>query len=679
MSQQQGTPQVGGPSPLLNLPGMGGDPNDPALLGGPSTPWWRQRRTIIIAAVILLVILLGAILLPLLNRKQPVNYQIQPPRTDNLALTVSATGPLQSSIYNLIFFNTGSSSNIIDELDVKVGQHVTKGQILAKLDKTALQDAFNEQQQAVANAQANVIEADNSLATAQNLANTQNTGAQTTVNGSQNNQNAAQSVSQATIDADQTALDNAQTALDEAQTSANATKAQAQAQLNSDINTCHVNATATAVAGKPTPDVAATETAQAQNKGGTSGGASTLPPADETATAKAQSQSSIVTSSPTFIPLTGLNTHGLYKFDDTCESLAQAKFNSTVATANSSVQTAQTAVDNAQTKLNLDKASGNQTNVNNQTIVNNNKASQNTQKASGANSVQSAQANVVTALNNLKAAQLLLEQDQHNLDNAILKAPHDGTVTTINGTVGSAPGTPPNASQASTTTSTNTFIQLVDTTSLQVVANVNETDTANLKTGERVQFTVNAYGDRTFNGTVSQISPNGQTVSNVVTYPVYIDVDPNSTKGANLFPGMTANVTITVLQRNGVLLIPVDAVNFARLASGGGAAAATAAGGGTPQLIDRQSANAAMAQARQMRTTLMAERDLSADNPLPSYVIVRTATGQFMAKPVVLGLTDGTNYEVLDGLTTQDQVVVGVSGKTGGTGTTGGAGANGGG
>lgn len=365
-------------------------------------------------------------------------------------------------------------------------------------------------------------------------------------------------------------------------------------------------------------------------------------------------------------------------YNDTCTSLAQAKYNSTIESADASVQNAQTAVDNADSKLSSDQAAANQTNVNNQSTVNNNQASVNTSKANGAVTVQSAQTNLTTALNNLKSAQLLLEQAKHNLDNSTLKAPHDGTVTTINGTVGSAPGTPPNASQASTTASSSTFIQVVDTSVLQVVANVNETDTANLKIGEKAQFTVNAYGDRTFTGTISQISPNGQTVSNVVTYPVYIDVDKNSAKDVNLFPGMTANVSITVLQRDGVLLIPVDAINFARLASGNGATAANAAGGGVQQLVDRQAANAAMVQARKMRETLMAERDVSADNPLPAIVIVKNANGQFAAKPVVLGLSDGTNYEVLDGLTAQDNVVVGISGGKTATGTSG-ANGNGGG
>jgi multidrug efflux pump subunit AcrA (membrane-fusion protein) len=582
---------------------------------------------------------------------------------------------LQSAIYNLNFLSTGAGSGIIDELDVTVGQKVTKGQVLAKLNKTALQDAYNQQVAAVNAANANVFNAQAALNNAQNSANATNAASQTQLNGSQNNQNAAQNVSSETIDADQTALDNAQTALDQTRASANATKSQAQAQLNSDINACHVQATATANAKKPTP----TPTPTPKDTGGTGGdtggtggdtggtGGDTGGTGGDTGGTggKAGYTGGVKTA------LSKLNIDSASMYNDTCTSLAQAKYNSTIETADTSVQNAETAVDNAESKLSSDKASANQTDVTNQSTVNNNKASVNTSKASGAVTVQSAQTNLTTALNNLKTAQLQLEQAKHNLDNATLTAPHSGTVTTINGTVGSAPGTPPNASQASTTTSSSTFIQIVDTGVLQVVANVNETDTANLKVGEKAQFTVNAYGDRTFTGTISQISPNGQTVSNVVTYPVYIDVDKNSSKDVNLFPGMTANVSITVLQRDGVLLIPVDAINFARLASGNGATTASTAGGGVPQLIDHTAANAAMVQARKMRETLMAERDVSADNPLPAIVIVKNANGQYVAKPVVLGLSDGTNYEVLDGLTAQDNVVVGILGGRSATGTSG--------
>jgi len=273
----------------------------------------------------------------------------------------------------------------------------------------------------------------------------------------------------------------------------------------------------------------------------------------------------------------------------------------------------------------------------------------------------------------LYSALALLAADKHNLDNSILKAPHTGVITVINGTVGGAPGLPQNASTSSTTTSGNTFIQIVDTSNLQVQASVNETDTANLKLGESATFTVNAYPNKIFLGTVGSISPLGQTVSNVVTYPVYIDIDMNSVDSANLIPGMTANVMITVARQSDVLLIPVSAVDFARLAS------SKSATSGTPQLISSEDATTAMLAARQMLINLQqSQPEISAESPTPAYVIESPSSGKFIAKPVVLGLTDGTQYEVLEGLTTADTVVVGtVSNGLGGANTNAGPGGGG--
>jgi len=129
-----------------------------------------------------------------------------------------------------------------------------------------------------------------------------------------------------------------------------------------------------------------------------------------------------------------------------------------------------------------------------------------------------------------------------------------------------------------------TFSQSVDPSVLQVVADVDESDMANVKVGDVAQFTVSAYGNRVFTGVVSAISPSGQTVSNVVTFPVYVNVDTNDLQGATLLPGMTANVTIEVGRRTHVLLIPVSAVDFARSS----AVANTATG--TPALISQEQA-----------------------------------------------------------------------------------------
>jgi HlyD family secretion protein len=676
---------------LLTLPGGGGGDMDDADLGGIQPPWWRRRGTIIGIAVVLLIILLGAIIFSLLNRKPPVTYQYQQVRTGDLGITISATGPLTSSVYNLVFNGTGG---VIKEIDVQQGQKVTKGQIVAKLDKTALQDAYNQQKAALQTAQNNLGSAENILAQIQGVANANSAAAQNTANNSQNNLNATQNSSQASVNNAQTTLSNAQSAQNQTRQVGNASVSAAQTTLNNDQNALN-----------QARNQAQTQINQAQAKkqsdlhacgvSSTGSGGATIMLAR---LGHNPSPTPTVTSpTPTPPPPTPTPIPPTPTVSPSCVNLANATYNASVATANASVQTAQSkvnadqqalnqaratansnnqtaqnTVDSAQSGLNQAQAQANQSNTSSQGVASNDKQSINTTNANNNSSLASAQNTVIADQSAVNSAQVQLATAQHNLDNATLRAPHSGIVTTINGTVGGAPGLPQNASTSSTTTSGNTFIQIVDTNSLQVQANVNETDTANLKIGEKATFTVNAYGNRQFTGTVTGISPNGQTVSNVVTFPVYIDVDKNSMSGANLIPGMTANVTISVIDRPDSLLIPVDAVNFARLASTGSTTS------GTPQLITRQDANAAMAQARQMLITLQGQRDLSADNPIPAYVISPAGNNKFVAKPVVLGLTDGSVYAVLDGLNTGDTIVVGANSGTRGA-ATGGAGGGGGG
>jgi HlyD family secretion protein len=306
------------------------------------------------------------------------------------------------------------------------------------------------------------------------------------------------------------------------------------------------------------------------------------------------------------------------------------------------------------------QATGNQTNTTAAGQVTTSQSNVNTAAANPA--AVTAQGQVATAQGQLGVAVANLATAQHNLENATLTAPHDGTVTTVNGTVGGTPGVPTNGTSTSsaTTAGSGTFVQIVDLNSLQVQANVNESDTANLRVGQHAVFTVNAYGNRQFNGTVSGISPNGVTVSNVVTYPVNIDVDLKSANGANLLPNMTANATITVVQRTNVPQISVNAINFARLASSG------STGTNAPQLVTRQQANTALNQARQMLGTLENQNpNVALDSPIPAYVIERPGGGDvFTAKPVVLGLTDGTNYEVLEGLSPGETYIVGSGNST---------------
>ncbi|HEY6409407.1 MAG TPA: efflux RND transporter periplasmic adaptor subunit, partial [Ktedonobacteraceae bacterium] len=536
-------------------------------------------------------------------------------------------------VYNLVFTGTGK----IAEIDVSVGQSVVENQVLAKLDKTSLQDAVDQ-------ARAGVLTAQTSLSNAQANLNKTQTQSQASIQSGQTTLNNAQASLTTTLSQSQATINAAQTTLNNDQSNLSFTLAQSQASINfaqTTLNNDQINLTKTQA------------TAQAQIN-----------------LAKTQEQQALIncqlTPTPPATPP-----------PSNCVQLAIDQYNQAVAQANASVATAQARVDSDQKQLSLTEAQANTNNATAQARVNsdqqqlasaeaqsnsNNTTAQNqvntatsqlaSSRATANVNVTNEQGLVNTAQRQLQTALVQLQTAKHNLDNVILRAPHDGIVTTINGTVGGTPGVPANAT---TTTAANasTFIQIADISSLQVQANVNESDTANLTIGEPAQFTVSAYGNRIFSGTVGAISPFGQTVSNVVTYPVTIDVDMNSLNGANLLPNMTASVTIIVVQRHNMLLIPVNAVNFARTA--------TRSINNIPALITDDQAKSALAQARQMLVVLQNENpSISQDNPIPAYVLERP-DGQtaFIPVPIVLGLTDDTFYEVLKGLSPGEIIVVG--------------------
>ena len=247
----------------------------------------------------------------------------------------------------------------------------------------------------------------------------------------------------------------------------------------------------------------------------------------------------------------------------------------------------------------------------------------------------------------INVAQNQVNTAQHNLDNATLTAPHAGVVTAINGAVGGmTTGGGSGSSGGGGGGSAEGFIQIVDRSSLQVQANVNESDIGGVAVGQAVSFTVNAYGSRTFHGTVGAIAPLGLNASNVVTYPVTINVDMKSIPGANVLPGMTASVTITIATHSNALLVPVDAINFAQAST----------------QISSSERDAALSQARQMMAGLQSGGTGGSKSNMTASYVLEAANNRWTAKPVVLGLTDGTSYEVLSGLTLGESVAVGVQG-----------------
>ena len=98
-----------------------------------------------------------------------------------------------------------------------------------------------------------------------------------------------------------------------------------------------------------------------------------------------------------------------------------------------------------------------------------------------------------------------------------------------------------------------------DLTDMRVIADIDEADIGGVKEGQRVSFTVDAFPDDHFEGQVTQVRQQATTESNVVTYEVVISA-PN--KDLKLKPGLTANVTIYTLEKNGVLAVPAKALRF---------------------------------------------------------------------------------------------------------------------
>jgi len=94
---------------------------------------------------------------------------------------------------------------------------------------------------------------------------------------------------------------------------------------------------------------------------------------------------------------------------------------------------------------------------------------------------------------------------------------------------------------------------------MQVDTNFSEADIGRIQKGQEATFTVDAYPEKTFQGRVSEIRNAPQTIQNVVTYDVVIQVD---NKDLKLKPGMTANVTLVVAHREAVLKVPNAALRY---------------------------------------------------------------------------------------------------------------------
>lgn len=162
-----------------------------------------------------------------------------------------------------------------------------------------------------------------------------------------------------------------------------------------------------------------------------------------------------------------------------------------------------------------------------------------------------AEANLLSAQASVKQADAALKQAETSLTYTKIYSPIEGVVVDREIDIGQT--------VAASFQAPTLFTIAQDLTHMQVSTNIDEADIGKISVGIDAQFTVDAFPERIYHGTISQVRLSPQTVQNVVTYPVLIDV-PNSK--LELKPGMTANVTVPYDTKTDVLRIPNAALRF---------------------------------------------------------------------------------------------------------------------
>ena len=228
-------------------------------------------------------------------------------------------------------------------------------------------------------------------------------------------------------------------------------------------------------------------------------------------------------------------------------------------------------------------------------------------------------------LHNAKAAVTqrltLLNQAKTNLGYANIYAPIDGVVLSREVEVGQT--------VAASISAPTLFKIAKDIKKMQVEANVDEADIGQVKVGQRVTFTVDAYPLEEFQGEVSQVRLSPTTTSNVVTYTVIVDAQNPEEK---LKPGLTATIVIYTNELKGVTIVNNKAINF------------------SPDLTllaeyyAQKRINASMPQM---------ERSKGKNK----HVWVENSDGSLSQKAIVIGSNDGIHVEVVSGISQGEEVV----------------------
>jgi HlyD family secretion protein len=254
-----------------------------------------------------------------------------------------------------------------------------------------------------------------------------------------------------------------------------------------------------------------------------------------------------------------------------------------------------------------------------------------------------AQYNYDVAKASYEQATVNLERAKRNLAYADIRAPIDGVVVARNVDVGQT--------VAASFSAPTLFVIARDLSNMQILAAVDESDIGNIHDGQDVHFTVQAYPEENFTGTVRQVRLQSTTTDNVVTYGVVVDVKNPDGK---LLPGMTATTDFVVDSAENVLKVQNVALRFRPTESmlaelqarrearrGSGEAADSGAAAERTRAGRARQAESGSGSAGQARERAQA----ASDHAMLWYV---GSDGKVDAVPVKTGLTDG-QYTVVSG------------------------------
>lgn len=232
--------------------------------------------------------------------------------------------------------------------------------------------------------------------------------------------------------------------------------------------------------------------------------------------------------------------------------------------------------------------------------------------------------NYKSAIASLKSAKASHDKNKTNLDYAYIYSPIDGIVleraVEEGETVAASFSTP------------TLFTIANDLTRMEIEANVDEADIGQLRVGQRVEFTVDAFPGKTFNGEVTEIRLLAVEESNVITYTVVINA-PNPEQ--ILMPGMTANVVFYVTEKKDIVVIPNQALDFSP---------------DLTALMAYQEANP------EVKVTMPPANP--GNQPGSGRTVWVKKNDSIYPQTVVLGETDEINYEVISGVREGEEIIL---------------------